>query len=84
MKIKWKWFKDEKPKKPGRYLWAANNWDVRNEDSDRVHTDNVNVYYWNGSSFLDGSHQMIDPDQWVEVPRPEKIPRPTDDLTYQI
>lgn len=84
MEIEWKKYKTEKPMKEGMYLWAQNNWNTRNTRGERVLTESVRIAYWKGNCFLDGSHKLIDPDQWVEVPIPPKAKRPLDDLNYEI
>lgn len=81
MAMGWKIFKNDKPPRPGSYLWALNNWDVRNASGKRTHSDSVRLYHWNGSGFIEESHEIKDPDEWAEVLRPKKLDRPTDGRT---
>ena len=84
MEIKWKNYKDEKPTEEGIYLWAQNHWDTKNYKGQRVFTGSVRTAYWKSARFWDGTHGLIDPNQWAEIPCPPKAKRPLDDLIYEI
>jgi len=84
MEIEWNVYVNKKPTKEGLYLWAENNWNTRDLKGQRVFSGSVRTAYWSCRGFRDGSHGLIDPDMWAEVPKPAKAERPLDDLAYEI
>ena len=72
----WKSFKDEKPQKDGRYLWAENNWDAVNTKGDHLLRKRVCEAHWKGERFYRGTHTLINPDHWAEITYPEDAPNP--------
>jgi len=69
-------FNKEKPPKKGTYLWALNNWWTKGVGGGQVHTCEVEVCYWDGNKFFHGSHRLIDPDQWADIPYPRPVDKP--------
>ena len=82
-KIEWNKFKQKTPPCSGEYLWALNNWETRDVNERRVHTSSVRILHWCESRKRfhgSGGHSYVDPDEWAEVPMPEKVLAPTVDI----